>query len=451
MGVAPGSPVSAGNTNPAFLDANGDDTGVGKYSLQNTDVASGAFITNIQALMNASRIATDSNETDFTQAVTYGAVANTILDGQNHRQALVALAAKFHEITGHNHDGSPGNGAPISVLNLVGVQLFGYPVSGTNLASVSGGSTDVSTQLAAAIPSPDQFTKGVVVNAPYNYVALFDSNDDSFLDGSGNKVYGRLTNTGGFGGTWTLTYFSDVSGTETPYSFPSPVTVKWVYQQLFDETDRPVYSELLVRSSDQVAGDIPDATTLVKGKVLLATATPQPVSATAAVGTGPRVAMEDHAHVGVHSVSKSGSAQLVGDVTFTGTGGVLLTQVGNNIDFATNPTGFVKNRRTFTLADNQPTPQLIQAYDKALVKSIMITYHIDRGTANYKTGSFIVNVNSDATLITYFDGLGSMDGDVGITLQADVAGGAGAEIEFTYTSTNTGTAGNIIFEESLIA
>ena len=51
--VAPGSPVSAGNTNPAFLDANGDDTALGRIDLANTLPESGSTVNNIQREANA--------------------------------------------------------------------------------------------------------------------------------------------------------------------------------------------------------------------------------------------------------------------------------------------------------------------------------------------------------------------------------------------------------------
>ena len=40
MGVVAGSPVSAANSNNAWLDANADDTGFGIYALQNSAAVS---------------------------------------------------------------------------------------------------------------------------------------------------------------------------------------------------------------------------------------------------------------------------------------------------------------------------------------------------------------------------------------------------------------------------
>lgn len=121
MGVAPGSPVSAANTNQAFWDSGNDDTAVGKYTVANTDMASGPTILNIQALMNANRIATGASESDFTLAVTYtGATPNVLIDGNSHKQALISLANKFDPSTGHTHSGTAGDGPNIPFTSISG-------------------------------------------------------------------------------------------------------------------------------------------------------------------------------------------------------------------------------------------------------------------------------------------------------------------------------------------
>lgn len=333
MGVAPGSPVSAGNTNPAFIDANDDDTAVGKYNLENTDVLSGVFVTNIQSNINGLNAFLGRGTNAGYDSVPSWTSNDVGVSGDNVFQRVDKISAKFNETTGHAHTGTPQDGPKLDYLtSLIGPQLSGWAVQGTLLTGVTGDNWDVSTEMAAYIPSTDQFTKGVVSDDPNNNVKLFDTNGDHFLDGSGNQVYGRITNSGGLGGTWTLSFYSNVSGTETPYSFGSSTDIDWYFQQLFDETDRPVYSPLFSVSSDQVAGSIPDATQSVKGKVLLATATPQPVSPSGSVGTGPRVAMEDHAHQGVHSNKSFGGSEIYGDVVFKGTGGTSISQTGSEID-----------------------------------------------------------------------------------------------------------------------
>jgi hypothetical protein len=262
----------------------------------------------------------------------------------------------------------------------------------------------VSAELAGKSDSSGPTDTGVVVTAPQNKVILRQASganeDDSFIDGSGNVVYGRLTFSTP---TWTLSYYVDISGTETAYSFSSS-DVRWYYQELFNPmVNPPVYSEFASIPSDNATADVLTATTSIQGKTQLASAvaqsvgasntagtanatvanadhahqgvhsidggttdlygditiagaggsvasqagqtitltspalastTPAAIAGTAAVGVGTTSARADHVHEGVHSVSKSGDAQLLGDVTFTGTGAVTLTQVGQNIQIS---------------------------------------------------------------------------------------------------------------------
>jgi hypothetical protein len=64
----------------------------------------------------------------------------------------------------------------------------------------------------------------------------------------------------------------------------------------------------------------------------LSGATPQSVGGTASAGVGTLASRDDHVHAGLHSISKSGSAQILGDATLTGSNGISLTQASNNID-----------------------------------------------------------------------------------------------------------------------
>lgn len=261
-GVVDGSPINASNTNAAFIDANGDDFTIGILGLQNTNPVSGSFITNVQrGLNNLFAFVGMADETVTSHDNSSGPLTYLALDNLDTRVRKLD-AALSNTTSGHNHNGV--NSKQITFLDILNVQLIGYAINGTNITGVTGSSKDVSSILTGEFPSNSQTVKGIVVNAPYNYCPLFDSNDDSFLDGTGNKVYGRLTESSG---VWTLSFFSDISGTETSYSFASSTLVKWFYQKLFDETDRPVYSDVLVRTSDQVAGIVPDASQTVSGKV----------------------------------------------------------------------------------------------------------------------------------------------------------------------------------------
>lgn len=70
--------------------------------------------------------------------------------------------------------------------------------------------------------------------------------------------------------------------------------------------------------------------------------TPADVTDTPTAGTSTEASRCDHAHEGVHSVSKSGDTALFGDVTVTGSGGITVTQTGQNIDFDGSGSGSSK-------------------------------------------------------------------------------------------------------------
>jgi len=176
----------------------------------------------------------------------------------------------------------------------------------------------------------------VVVNTPENKTILRQatgaSENDVFLDGSGNVVYGRITNSGS---VWTLSFYVDLSGTETPYSFTA-ANIRWYYQELFNPmVNPPVYSEFAVIPSDNVTQDVIDATTTNKGKVLLSSSTASEVGSTSTIGTtNGTVANADHAHKGIHAIQEfSEAVNVFGDIILKGAGSTTITRSGNTFTF----------------------------------------------------------------------------------------------------------------------
>lgn len=364
MGIVDGQAVDAANSNPAWLDANADDFAQGKIGLQNNDVISGKFVNNSQRYLNnlGATIGLDTSSNFSAEAdatgKTYGSPTNTIADGDTHKTALTKLGNKFDPSTGHAHSGSAGDGAPIIASTITSVPFRGYFLQASTLSGVTGGSTNVSTQMSGKTPSSGSTVQGVVVTAPYNKVVLRNSNGDDLVDGSGNVVYGRVTESTG---VWTLTYYVDITGTETPYSFASSTTVQWFYQELFNPmVNPPVYSELAIIPSDNPTQDVLDATTTQKGKVLLSSSTPSAVSATANAGTAnATVANADHTHAGTHSLGIFGDAQVyLGDVklkaassniTFTndvGDNAILVDAPNSTVGYQEIPAGAVNGSNT---------------------------------------------------------------------------------------------------------
>lgn len=337
-GVIDGQAVDAATTNPAFLDANGDDVANGIIGFVNTNPLSGPSIGNTQGLQNQLKDTTGATET--TPGTTYSS-NNVITNGDNHQVALGKVDAKFNAATGHAHDGTAGNGAPISGASLANIPLKGSFIQGTDL-SVTGVSTDVSGFLIGAVPSSLSTVKGIVVVAPQNRIIIRQASgtnvDDQYLDAFGNQVFGRLTE---LAGVWTLSYYSNIAGVETAFAFPAASPVRWYYQQLYSPVvDAPVYSELAIVPSDNTVVDVPDATATQRG-VVTSPATPaQSVGAANAAGVlVAQMARLDHAHQGVHSLAKDvgDTTQVFGDVQLQEGANVTITRVGNIFNITANP------------------------------------------------------------------------------------------------------------------
>jgi hypothetical protein len=320
-------------------------------------------------------------------------------------QRTDGLDERFNPTTGHTHDGTTGEGPQILAAVIGGVPLRGYVQQGVDQIGVTGTSTVVTADMIGKTPSSGATVPGVVVAAPENKVLLRQASGtdegDVFKDGSGNIVYGRITEAAA---VWTLSYYVDIAGVETAYSF-SGADVRWYYQELYNPLSglAPVYSEFAAIPSDNATADVITATTTQQGKTRLASAvaanvgstgtagtanatvanadhvhqglhsvnaggpdlygdvtiagaggsvasqagqtvtvtspalastTPAAVGGTGAVGSGTTTARADHVHEGLHSISKFGSAAIVGDATLTGAGGTTLTQVGQNIQIS---------------------------------------------------------------------------------------------------------------------
>lgn len=340
-GVIDGQDVSQAVTNPAFLIKNAPETAPNILTLQNLDVASGAAIPNTQRCQNilADNIGADTDV--YATGKTYGAPTDTILDGDTHKVALKKLADKMDNVIGHVHDGNTGQGAQILATNLLNIPTKGYVLNGIDLVGVSGGSLDVSTQLTGKTPSSGSGSLGVVVTSTYNRVALRDSDNQEIIDPiSGEEIYARLTESAG---VWTLTFYIDLAGVETAYSIPSPIGVKWYYQEIFNLLGglAPVYDPLFITPSDNTTADVLTATTTEKGKTQLAAAVASEIADTATAGTAnATVANADHVHKGLRSATIDGDiVSLFGDLLLVPGDNITLTRLtGNKIEIKTNGT-----------------------------------------------------------------------------------------------------------------
>lgn len=336
MGVLDGQAVSASVTNPAFIDANNDDSAVGKYTLANTEAVSGDTIDNIQREHNSAAYfmgkAVNTSKTDlpaWTQNEVGTASDNLVERGD-------ALTQRFEGLLGHTHDGVDGNGPQIAAGTLVSVPLRGYVRQGVDVSGVTGASSVVTTDFAGQLPGGGVASEGVVTDAPENKVlirqAAGSEEGDVFEDADGDIVFGRLTESVG---VWTLSYFVNKAGVETAYSFAVASDVRYYYQEIFNPLggSAPVFSEFANIPSDNATADVITATQTLQGKVLLSSAAPPAIASSGALGTvNATVALSDHTHEGLHSISATGEPQLVGDVTLSAAGGTTLTQSGQDIE-----------------------------------------------------------------------------------------------------------------------
>ena len=286
MGVFDGQPVSAAITNPAFLDANADDQALGKIGFANTDPVSGSTVTNIQREANsASSFMGKTLNSVYNDLPVYvnndvGAVNDPL------RTRADALTAKFNASTGHKHTGAAGDAPPITASDIVSVPLRGVVNQGTDIVGVTGSSTTITGIMLGKVSGGGPGATGVVTSAPYNKVLIRQASgtnqDDAFKDSLGNIVYARVTYSAG---VWTLSYYVNVAGTETAYTFSASSNVRWYYQEIYNPlVSIPTFSEFAVTPSDNTSVDVVTATTTLQGKVLLSSSAAQSVGSTNEIG-----------------------------------------------------------------------------------------------------------------------------------------------------------------------
>lgn len=331
--VLDGQPVSAAITNPSFIDAVDDDQALGVISFANTNPASGAAVTNIQKESNSAASfmgkALNSSATDLPVYVNneVGAANDPLLD------RVDVLSGKFNAVGGHAHTGAAGDAPAITASDLASVPLRGFIRQGLNVTTGTGPSINVTIAFGSQTPGGSALVEGVVTDPPYNKILMRQTTGSEtgnvFTDANGNEVYARLTYAAL---NWTLSFYVDLAGVETSYSFPTTQIAAIFYQEIFNPmVNPPTYSEFAIIPSDNATADVVTATTAIQGKVSLAT-TAQDVGSSTSAGTANAVvANADHTHRGISDISKSGDPALYGSVTLSATGGTTLTQAAQNI------------------------------------------------------------------------------------------------------------------------
>lgn len=268
MSTQDGNLANANTFNTSYVSREEDSDTVGVLGLNNTtDPNSGTQIVNTQRLINE---VADSDGTAGEGDATRKdyATNNVVADGDNRKVAIEKIDATFDGATGHNHDGTAGNGPQLSAANLGDFNNFFAEYQELTFDAANGNSTDVSTDFAAKTPGGTSSSAGVITSAPDNRVEVVGKDDFREVeDPSGNRVYGRITESSG---TWTLTYYVNIAGVETAHSLSSQ-NIRYLYREVFTAATRPTLTPA-TGNYDSLAAveDIPDASNTVPGKVSIA-------------------------------------------------------------------------------------------------------------------------------------------------------------------------------------
>ncbi len=96
-------------------------------------------------------------------------------------------------------------------------------------------------------------TEGVNTSAGFNVTNVFLGTTGLRLtDGTGNDVYGKITNTGS---TWTLSYFSAPGGTETAYTMAAATSINFEVPYVFTFDHLP-YTAIVALVDRHIAPDL---------------------------------------------------------------------------------------------------------------------------------------------------------------------------------------------------
>jgi hypothetical protein len=132
---------------------------------------------------------------------------------------------------------------PAAIEQVKSAPIYGLGLnaigSGTNVSSAI--STILNTAGNGGVPVPFQsstsvFVEGVITNPPLNRVQLRNSATLDPIRNGSEEVYGRMTVSGS---TYTLSYFSNENGTETPYSFGSSLSINFLFPYRFSNATYP--------------------------------------------------------------------------------------------------------------------------------------------------------------------------------------------------------------------
>ena len=241
----------------------------GKQNLKNTDTASGADVLNLQREVNSLNAFTGRPSASAHDATPVWTNNDVGASTDTEHQRAEALTEEFNETTGHAHSGAAGDGAPITASDLTNFNNFIAMMQTVTKTGASGTSVDVTALFSTKTPGGADAAVGVYTTAPDNFVQLLaDADETEIIDGGGQRVYGRLTESSG---TWTLSFFTSEAGVETAHSLSSQA-VRIYFYEVFTMGTRPTRgADAGKLPSLDATSDIADASSTQSGKVNLAT------------------------------------------------------------------------------------------------------------------------------------------------------------------------------------
>lgn len=145
----------------------------------------------------------------------------------------------------------------------------------TGVLSFTNGSTAVTGDLAATFTS--QVIVGDIVEGPdFNFYTVIAVADDQHLTLGQNFSGTTGTISSSNRRRWTLEFQTRThDGSNAPLDAPIALltgqSFRYYFQQVFDAADHPPFSDVFLRFKNKSAANVPDASTTVKGKVLLGT------------------------------------------------------------------------------------------------------------------------------------------------------------------------------------
>lgn len=270
-----GQDADAPRFNSGSMDREVNTDTVGNVGLLSTDPLAGSTIGTsvgadggIQRLLNALSFALGI---PVTAVYNYVIAWSTNVVGSSTDSAKLRIENLTNKFLGtpglsHAHSGVPGQGEKISATNLLDINNFFGLRQITSITGATGGSTVITTAMSGKTPGGGTSTAGVITSGSFNRAELKNpSNGDFYEDGSGNRVYGRVTEASGI---WTLTYYIFNAGTETPYSFSGSNDIDIYFVEVFTQLTRPTISpDAGAMGSADATADVVDASATQRGVI----------------------------------------------------------------------------------------------------------------------------------------------------------------------------------------